>query len=381
MKILSLGLDNSVLNKNSALAKRTVEYGNLVDKYFIIVPSADDIEIELSQKVKAYGVKSGKKVLGLINIFKLANNLIKREKFDIITVQDQYYLSLIGWLLAKKYNLGLEIQVHGFEKYGRLRKIIARYILPRADAVRVVSRRLERRLVEEFGVEEEKITVVPIYSEKVQSSRLPKPGTGGQAKFKVQSSNVKFKNDKFVFLTVGRLVPVKNVEMQIRAMSKIVKKYSNLELWIVGEGKEKEKFELEIGNWKLEINVKLLGWKNNLDEYYNAADAFVLTSNSEGWGMAVIEAASYGLPIIMTDVGCAGEVIVDGESGIVIPVGDQGKLEESMVKLINSAELRKKLGEGARKTIMNLPNKEETLKLYKKSWEKAIKKLWTNPTY
>jgi len=74
----------------------------------------------------------------------------------------------------------------------------------------------------------------------------------------------------------------------------------------------------------------------------------------------------------MTDVGLAGEVIKDDESGIVIPVGDQKALENAMIKLIKDRDLRKKLGEGAREAIKKLPTKEETLALYKKSWTIAI---------
>ena len=123
---------------------------------------------------------------------------------------------------------------------------------------------------------------------------------------------------------------------------------------------------------KLENNVKFLGWQNNPGEFYSQADTFLLTSYYEGWGMAVVEAVGHSLPIIMTDVGCAGELIKNGESGIVIPVNNQAKLEEAMMRLINDENLRKKLAEGAFSAIKNLPSKEETLALYKKSWEKAI---------
>lgn len=364
MKILSLGLDNSVLDKNSALTKRVIKYGDLVDKYAIIVPSDTDNEVIISDKVKAFGIKSVNKIFGLFNIYIQAKKLIKREKFNIITVQDQYYLGLIGFLLARRLKIGLEIQVHGFEKYGGLRKIIAKYVLPRAGAVRVVSERLKKFLVEEFKVKEERITVAPIFVDLNQN-----------AKIKNQNDNLKCKNiNKFVFLTVGRLVAVKNIEMQIKALANIIKQHSNIELWIVGDGEEKEKLQGLCYALCVMRYAKFFGWQNDLSKYYEQADAFLLTSNSEGWGMAVIEAASYGLPIIMTDVGCAGEVIIGGESGIVIPAGDQSKLEESMVKLINNAELRKKLGEGARQTANNLLNLENTLKLYKRSWNKAFNK-------
>ncbi|PIT95637.1 hypothetical protein COT96_00110, partial [Candidatus Falkowbacteria bacterium CG10_big_fil_rev_8_21_14_0_10_38_22] len=191
---------------------------------------------------------------------------------------------------------------------------MAKFIVPRADAIRTVSQRLKKQLIEEFGVAEGKITVVPIYVE---------------SRIKNYELRIKNNSEKFIFLTVGRLVPVKNINLQIEVMEEIVEslklkvKSLRIELWIVGSGPERKNYELRITNYELGKNIKLLGRKDNLDEYYNSADAFLLTSNSEGWGLSVIEAAAHGLPIIMTDVGLAGEVIKNNESGLVIPVGDK----------------------------------------------------------
>ncbi|MCK4554486.1 glycosyltransferase family 4 protein [Candidatus Parcubacteria bacterium] len=375
VKILSISLDNSVLNKKSVLAKRTIEYGNLAEKYTVIALSKESKKIILSEQVSAIGVGAHDRIFALFKIYKIAKRLLYRNKYDIITVQDQYYLALLSWLLAKKFSIGLEIQVHGFEKYYGLRKLIAKFVIQRADTIRTVSQRLKKQLVDGFGIKEDKITVVPIYvdADDMDKMRLPRRSAP--------------RNDKFVFLTVGRLVPVKNIEMQIRAMASVVKKLKSekfkvrdVKLWIIGEGNEKGNLKLEItrlslarqGNLGLDKNVKFFGWQDDLEKFYRQADAFLLTSNSEGWGMAVIEAASYGLPIIMTDVGCAGEVIKDGESGIVVPAGDQKKLEEAMIKLIKNSELRETLRKNAQQEVLRLPNKEETMALYKKSWEKAL---------
>ncbi|MDD4900799.1 MAG: glycosyltransferase family 4 protein [Patescibacteria group bacterium] len=357
MKILSLGLDNSILNKSSALARRVVEYGNLVEEYTVIVPSQKNEKISLSEKVKVYGSGGGNKSARLIKIYHLAKKLLQKEKYDVITVQDQYSLALIGLKLADKFNIGLEIQVHGFEKFMGWRKLIAKYVLPRADAVRCVSKRLKKQLIDQFGVKEEKITVVPIYSERTTHN----------------AQRITRQDKKFIFLTVGRLVPVKNVEMQIKAMCEVVKAQPNTELWIVGDGPGRKNYELRIMNYGLEKNVKLFGRQDSLDSYYSRADAFVLTSDAEGWGLAVIEAAAAGLPIIMTDVGCAGEVIKNGESGLVIPVGNKQELVEAMLKIIEDKNLRKKLGDNAGLAVKRLPNKEQTLALYKRSWDLALK--------
>jgi glycosyltransferase involved in cell wall biosynthesis len=358
MKILNLGLDSSVLDKNSALGKRTIEYGKLVEKYVIIVLAKENKIVQLSDNVVARGIKSKNKVQGLFKIYKLTKKIIKEGSPDIISTQDQYYLGFISLKLARKFKLGLEIQVHGFEKYGGIRKFIAKYVLPRANSVRVVSQRLKKRMIDEFGVVENKISVVPISPElRITNYEL----------------RIKKENDKFIFLTVGRLVPVKNIGMQIEAMAEVIKKYPNAELWIVGDGLEKARLQATSYKLQADKNIKFFGWQDNLDKFYRQADAFLLTSHSEGWPLVILEAANYGLPIIMADVGSAGELIINNESGIVIPANDEIKLKEAMVDLIENNELRKKLGEGARRAVLDLPAKEKILEMYKKSWELALK--------
>jgi len=369
MKVLSLSLDNSVLDKNSALAKRLIEYGELVEKYMAIAPSAKNEKIVLSEKAEVYGSGGNGKLRQFFKIYQTGKKLWREEKYDVITVQDQYYLALIGLMLARKFKVGLEIQAHGFEKFYGLRKLIAKYVLPRANSVRCVSQRLKKQLINDFGVKEEKITVVPIYSQ------LATRNSSASASRRRDGRPATKKDKNFIFLTVGRLVPVKNIILQIEAMAEVVKKYPDAELWIVGDGAERKKLEDRSKKLELQKNIKFLGWQENLEKYYNAADAFVLTSDSEGWGLVVIWAAAAGLPIIMTEVGCADEVIKDGESGLIIPVGDGQALKWAMIRIIEDENLRKRLGANAKLAVEKLPTKDETLARYKKSWQIANEKL------
>jgi len=362
LKILSFSLDKKIADKNSAAAKRMIEYGKLVDKYTILVLADKDEIIELSEKVKVVSVRVANKLLSWFKLKKQAQEILRTDKFNIITVQDAYYIGLLALKLARKDKIGLEVQVHGFEKLYGIRKVIAKHVLPKADAVRVVSRRLKKQLVDEFKVAENRITVVPIYTDISSKTGLPRLP---------QKRDPRNDSDPFIFLTVCRLVPVKNIEMQIKAMAEVVKKYKNVELWIVGDGPQRKALNVKCQMSNVKCNF--VGWSDDINRYYSQADVFLLTSNYEGWGLVAVEAASYSLPIIMTDVGLAGEVIKDGKSGIVIPVNDQKALEEAMVELIKDGGLRKKLGERARKAMEQLPDKKQTLELYKKSWQNAMK--------
>ncbi|MBU1102180.1 glycosyltransferase family 4 protein [Patescibacteria group bacterium] len=357
MKILGLSLENSILDPFSPQAKRVIEYGRLVEKYTFIVLSDKETVVDLSERVRVYGIKKKGKFFDFFSIFRLAEKFSAGQAFDVISVQDHYYLALIALIISKKFNLGLELQVHGFEKFGGLRKLVAKYVLSRAGAVRAVSQRLKAGLIKDFKVEEEKITVVPIYTE-----------------LRIKNKESIIKNEsKFIFLTVGRLVPIKNIALQIEAMAKIVRKYEAAELWVVGEGPEKQNLQKLSSNLRIGDSVKFWGRQEDPEKFYVQADVFLLTSNYEGWGLAVIEAAGYGLPIVMTDVGCAREIIRENERGIIIPINDRKNLEQAMFNLLENKELRKRLGLGARLALEKLPGKEETLNLYKISWGKAVK--------
>jgi len=76
-----------------------------------------------------------------------------------------------------------------------------------------------------------------------------------------------------------------------------------------------------------------------------------------------------GCPVIMTDVGCAGEIVKDGESGLVVPVGDKNALTKAIIKILENPELGQKFREKGLEIVKDLKTKEEYLSDYKKSWE------------
>ncbi len=98
----------------------------------------------------------------------------------------------------------------------------------------------------------------------------------------------------------------------------------------------------------------------------------MLSSNYEGYGLTPVEAACFGLPVIMTDVGCAGETILNGVHGKVIPVGDEEALVSAMEEMLQSEELRKQFTQANARMAQELPTTEETNRLYVKSWQNSI---------
>jgi len=371
MKVLNISLEKKLFENNSEAQQRVTGYSRLFARFDLIVLTSRGYRALNFGNMNIFPTNSFGRLSSLVDAYLLSKKIIKKYEHDVISVQDPFEIGFLGWLLAKKFKIKLQIQIHGdyFDSdYWRkgsflngFRYHLGCLIIKKADSIRVVSNRIKNSLIK-LGLEPEKIIIAPIH---VKMSRVLSPES--------KNFNNEAKN-RFVFLTVGRLVPVKNIDLQIKSIAEITRKYTQVELWIVGEGLEYKNLKFEVEKLRLSHSVKLLGQKNKeeLEKIYNEADAFLLTSNSEGWSLVAIEAASFGLPIIMTDVGCANEIIEDGVSGIVIPVGDGQILGRAMAELIENSELRKNLSRNALAAVLNLPSQEQSWQLYKKSLEKAF---------
>ncbi len=370
MKILSIGLDKRILDKSSKSFARQREYAQLVDELHIVVFSNSKNKFK-SDGLFVYG-SGGNKFARFFYGYKTAKKILEKDRENqwVITTQDPFESALLGWLLAKRFKIGLNIQEHGdyfSEKYWRnenllnfLRYFLGKFLIKRADSIRTVSQRIKNTLISRFDISGDRIIVVPIYTEIKTSNDLA--NTELRKKYR----------DKFIFLTMARLVKQKNLSLLIESFKEVLRNFSDAFLLIVGRGNQKNKLIRLVKRLELEERVSFIDWTDNVYPYYDLADVYVLSSNYEGWGLVVIEAASRGLPIIMTDVGCAGEVIKDGESGLVVPLADKKNLAKAMLRLAKDKNLRTNLSKKAKEEILNLPDKEKILRLYKESWQKAM---------
>lgn len=272
---------------------------------------------------------------------------------DLITVQDVYFVALIGYLLSRRFHVPLEVQVHGLEKFEGFRKQLAQYVLRKASRIRVVSERLLQLLTTNYRLPTTKMYKLPVYTQIEAPQRT------------VKRKTVPY---PFTFLTVGRLVPVKNITLQIKAFAKVAEKVPHIRLRIVGDGPLRESLQSEVKSLKLEDKIIFEGYQKDTGRFYREADAFLLTSDYEGWGLVVLEAAAHRLPIIMTDVGLAREVIKNEESGFIIPAGDEHELVLSMKEFLDKPELRQRLGEAAFQIFKKLPSQQEQLQKQLVEW-------------
>ena len=147
------------------------------------------------------------------------------------------------------------------------------------------------------------------------------------------------KNGIFKWLSVGRLIPVKNYELLISACELLVKDSVKFKLDIIGEGFLNQNLANLIKDKKLEDNVSLVGLSENIPNILKDYNAFVISSNSEGLPMVLLEAMSAKLPIVSTNVGGISEVIKGSKGGLIVEPSNKIELASAMKNLMNLSDV------------------------------------------
>lgn len=168
--------------------------------------------------------------------------------------------------------------------------------------------------------------------------------------------------------TIGRLVPVKNQQILIRVLAKLKKKFSDVELLIIGDGPLKSDLKKLSSRLSIADSVVMPGRKSDITKYFHKMDIFILPSFSEGMSNTILEAMSCGVPVIASDVGGNPELIDNGINGLLFPSQDQKKLEELIMQLIENPEIALKLSQNARQKIEHNFSIEKMVQNYEKMY-------------
>lgn len=149
--------------------------------------------------------------------------------------------------------------------------------------------------------------------------------------------------DVFAFFYVGRLNSVKDLGTMLDAFAALPTDVSSrTRLYLVGDGPEREMLEAKRDMLGLHERATFLGARSDVSEVLMAADAFVMSSISEGLPMALLEAMAAGVPCIATAVGGIPELFGD-DRGLLVPAQDALALADAMASIARSPELRQRL--------------------------------------
>ena len=146
-------------------------------------------------------------------------------------------------------------------------------------------------------------------------------------------------------ITVGRLEPQKGYDYLIEACIPVFKKYPEWRIDIYGDGSQKQYLQNMISDTHMDDNICLCGVSKNIQQEYLKSSAFIMSSRYEGFPMVLLEAASFGLPLISFDcVSGPREIILHGFNGLLVELNDISGLSRAIEKIIEDYKLRQEMG-------------------------------------
>ena len=159
--------------------------------------------------------------------------------------------------------------------------------------------------------------------------------------------------DKFIFGTVKALDKHYGINYLIEAASLINQQIPNWELWIGGEGTEKDHLKNLVKQLNIDDKVRFLGYIPHfkVPEVLDQLDVFIVPSLEESFGVAAAEASACQLPVIASAIGGLPEIIVESETGYLVKPGSAVAIAEKLIHLYRNPNLRMEMGKAGRENV------------------------------
>jgi glycosyltransferase involved in cell wall biosynthesis len=157
-------------------------------------------------------------------------------------------------------------------------------------------------------------------------------------------------SDQFTILFLGKVIERKGVHVLLNAVKKSNLPANKVSLIIAGDGDPEYKDFLKELSIPMDIPVHFTGWLSSeqVASLYKQASIYVLPSNSDPWAISVVEAMQMETPVIVTNaVGCADDLVIEGETGYIVPVNNTTLIAKRLNELHSNLELRKMMAEKA----------------------------------
>ena len=171
---------------------------------------------------------------------------------------------------------------------------------------------------------------------------------------------------KNFIISVGRITKQKDYQTLVKAMKILGDEGTKLKLLIIGDGDQKKRIQNLINTLNLKKDVKILGWKKNLNNYYKSAKVFVLSSLYEGLGNVVIDAVNFNLPVITTNCRSGPpEIIKKNKGGFLVPISNPKQMAMKILFCLKNYKLALKKAHFAKKYVGRFSIKRNSEKYYK----------------
>jgi glycosyltransferase involved in cell wall biosynthesis len=266
-------------------------------------------------------------------------SLLRRERVDVLHAH-KFGSNVWGVLLGRLARVPVVIaHEHSWSFEGQpLRRLIDRHLIARlSDAFIAVSREDRRRMIEIEGLTPEDVRFIP--------NGIPDPA---QAAGRDVRGELGIGAADPVIGTVGFLVPLKALDVLVRAAELLAPQFPGLRVLVAGDGEERPRLEALVRELGLTETVLLLGHRSDVPDLVASFDVAVCCSDSEGSPLSVLEYMEAAKPVVATRVGGVPDLIDDGVHGLLVERRDPAGLAEAVATLLRDPERARRIGERGR---------------------------------
>lgn len=274
-----------------------------------------------------------------IKAYKQLKELQTREKFDLVYCQ-QPVGGLMGRLIGRKFKIPVIYTAHGFQFLkgnnplkNFLFRTVEKWLAKKTDVLITINEEDYKAIQKWKAKKKYKISGIGFDINKYDNTPFDK------AEFK-QSLGLK---DEFIILTVAEFSPGKNYNTILKTVSEL--KDKNIKLISCGRGKCEEEIKNQIKELGIQDKVSLLGYRKDINKIMQISDIFFLPSHREGLCLSMIEAMSFGLPIITSNVRGCQDLVNHKKNGFIGEKDDYIYFAKVINNLIEDSELKQEMGQ------------------------------------
>jgi glycosyltransferase involved in cell wall biosynthesis len=302
--------------------------------------------------------------------------VLREQKIDVLH-SHMFRASLFASPIGKLCGVPVIIETTHVRETWRKGWFKSKFIIDRAvghfiDRYIAVSEANSRYLVERKGIPEKKVSVIQngCSIERVERSAAHPEGI---------RESLGFSKSDLVLLVMARLEPQKGHRILLQALSLLRAEIPSIRLICLGTGTLKDELTKTVRDLGLEDIVRFVGFRSNVGDWLAAADIGVLPSFYEGLPLTAVETLAAGIPLVATAVDGTPEVVVDGETGHLVPPGDPAAMAEAIGRLARQPELRRKFALAGRDRVLKQftiqRQVERTSNLYLSEWRRRSRSI------
>lgn len=299
---------------------------------------------------------------------KALRQLILRERVDLIHAH-LLGSNVYGALLALICRKPMIATFHGaVDVASRERFLRTKFFLigRGASTIVCVSKRLQQELADRSPLSTHKLKLIYNGVDPEAFSGAPASGL---------KEELGLPQDATLVVSIGNIRPAKGYEHLVDAAVTMADRDPKVHFVVVGHQKEKlfNKLMDQVANAPRQPNIHWLGFRQDVANILRQADIFLLPSVSEGFSISTVEAMMAGVPVIATRSGGPEEIIIDGVSGILVPVKDPGAIVVAIQKLMGQSK-RKRVIDEARRSAKDRFSLQAMLASYKDTYNQLVNK-------